>query len=202
MKHGKNGKKGLDTELMSTACANCNNETKNPKFCSRSCANVYNNSVYKKRVLKKKCKTCPRKIKSSRTYCDKCWEEHRRNTKYSPCKIHGIQKFSHDGKTFRCSKCHNEKTARHRRKVKSRLVDIFGGKCQCCGYSTTVWALTFHHVDESTKEFSIGSGDTRAWTKVLEEAKKCILVCFNCHQEIHAGIRDISGIAIGHSYVA
>lgn len=50
-------------------------------------------------------------------------------------------------------------------------------------------ALDFHHIDESTKEFELSQRDlTRNWEKIVAEAKKCLLVCANCHREIHAGI--------------
>lgn len=39
------------------------------------------------------------------------------------------------------------------------------------------------------KEFAIGTnGYTRSWNKVKNELDKCILVCSNCHREIHANI--------------
>lgn len=78
---------------------------------------------------------------------------------------------------------------KRRRTVRQKLVKYKGGECSLCGYSKCVDALDLHHVDPKTKEFGISSGGlTRAWSKVVAEADKCILVCANCHREIHAGI--------------
>lgn len=78
---------------------------------------------------------------------------------------------------------------KRRRKLKELAVASRGGKCQVCGYSRCISALDFHHVDETKKLFSLGTrGLTRSWTKIEEEIKKCILVCSNCHREIHAGL--------------
>jgi ribosomal protein L30E len=68
-----------------------------------------------------------------------------------------------------------------------------GGSCQCCGYNNCDNALELHHLDPSQKEF--GFGRLRASPKSLEvlkqELKKCVLVCSNCHREIHAGIKTV-----------
>jgi hypothetical protein len=47
-------------------------------------------------------------------------------------------------------------------------------------------SLLFHHLDPKQKDFQISkAGSTVSITKLREEAKKCILVCSNCHGEIH-----------------
>ena len=73
----------------------------------------------------------------------------------------------------------------YRHRIKERAVYIMGGKCQCCGYDRSMRALHFHHIDESTKKFAISGNITRNWADVVEELKKCVLVCANCHMEIH-----------------
>ena len=82
---------------------------------------------------------------------------------------------------------------RWRLNTKDRMVQAMGGKCQCCGYNKTHKALAFHHIDPTQKD--MGFGDTRAnpksWQKIITELRKCILVCHNCHSEIHDGIRDL-----------
>jgi len=57
-----------------------------------------------------------------------------------------------------------------------------------CGYDRCVINLHFHHVDPSTKSFLMSSSIGRAIAKFREEAKKCVLVCANCHGEIEAGL--------------
>jgi hypothetical protein len=76
-----------------------------------------------------------------------------------------------------------------RKTVKAKLVEYKGGQCSICGYRKCPDALDLHHLDASQKEFGLSAqGLTRAWSKVVTEADKCILVCANCHREIHAGI--------------
>ena len=77
------------------------------------------------------------------------------------------------------------------KRYKKLLVDYKGGKCQICGYDKCIQALDFHHIDPNIKSFSI-SGGTKSLDKLKQEVDKCILVCANCHREIHAGIIDIN----------
>lgn len=73
------------------------------------------------------------------------------------------------------------------------VIEYKGGKCVICGYKKCVWAFDLHHVDGSKKEFGLSvRGLTRSWDKVQKEINKCILVCANCHREIHAGIVQLS----------
>lgn len=83
------------------------------------------------------------------------------------------------------------KAWRHR--SKERMVSAMGGKCQCCGYDKCQQALAFHHIDPTVKEMAFGSlrANPKKWESVIEELKKCILVCHNCHSEIHAGVREL-----------
>lgn len=71
-----------------------------------------------------------------------------------------------------------------RRKVKAKLIEMAGGKCQKCGYDKCAGALEFHHLRD--KSFALSSNNLgKAWATVLAEFEKCILVCANCHREIH-----------------
>jgi len=78
-------------------------------------------------------------------------------------------------------------TRKYRRDIKQKLVDYKGGKCQICGYCKCIDALDFHHINPEEKDFSI-SGGTKSFEHVKSELDKCILVCSNCHREIHAGL--------------
>jgi 5-methylcytosine-specific restriction endonuclease McrA len=66
---------------------------------------------------------------------------------------------------------------------KRKLVEMFGGKCELCGYDKYLGALDFDHIDPSTKSFSIGGLLHASLEKCVEEAKKCRLLCANCHRE-------------------
>ena len=81
-----------------------------------------------------------------------------------------------------------EKEYTHLRKLK--CVKYKGGKCELCGYNRSARALCFHHKNPEEKDFTF-SNKVRSWEKVQRELDKCILVCANCHAEIHDGLIDI-----------
>ena len=59
-----------------------------------------------------------------------------------------------------------------------------GGKCIRCGYSKCLKALEFHHLDPFQKVFPLRN-DHFKLQEAVEESKKCILLCSNCHKELH-----------------
>lgn len=66
---------------------------------------------------------------------------------------------------------------------------MFGGKCKLCGYNKCHRALHFHHLDPDKKSFGISEkGSTHSWDKMVEESKKCVLLCSNCHAEVESGL--------------
>lgn len=65
-----------------------------------------------------------------------------------------------------------------------------GGKCQRCGYNTCLKALEFHHLDPTKKDFTI-SNDKFKLNEAVEETKKCIIICANCHRELHDNLWNI-----------
>ena len=82
--------------------------------------------------------------------------------------------------------------SKRRRRLKEMVVEYKGGKCIICGYKKYVGAFDLHHKDEKTKTFGLSTrGLTRSWGKIKAEADKCILVCANCHREIHGGITQL-----------
>jgi len=139
--------------------------------------------------IKKKCKDC-KKVK----LCD--W----------------LSSFTQTGKLeykARCRSCHNAysrkrskiesvKKARNKRrkkmliKRKQKVVDAFGGKCEICGYKKSLAALTFHHKNPDEKEFGIGILKDCSIERLNKELKKCQLLCFNCHMELHEKLNNNS----------
>lgn len=77
------------------------------------------------------------------------------------------------------------KTARHR--IKKSLVFAYGNKCYVCHKTFNTSIYEFHHLDPSKKSFPLGTGNTHARNIVIKEARKCILVCPNCHRLITLG---------------
>lgn len=80
-----------------------------------------------------------------------------------------------------------------RKRTKEKLVAYKGGKCQICGYSKCIEALEFHHVNPNSKSFTISS-KSKSFEVLKNEVDKCILVCSNCHKEIHSHLIDLSEI--------
>jgi 5-methylcytosine-specific restriction endonuclease McrA len=89
-------------------------------------------------------------------------------------------------------KCRREDVSAWRRRAKQRLVEEAGGKCKACGYDRYLGALQFHHLDPSTKSFSLSRrGCTRAFAELKAEAAKCVLLCANCHAEVENGVAEV-----------
>ena len=66
-----------------------------------------------------------------------------------------------------------------------KAVQLLGGKCEKCGYNRNLAALEFHHVEPAKKEFNWNKLRGMRWKDIVRELKKCILLCSNCHKELH-----------------
>ncbi len=103
-----------------------------------------------------------------------------------------------------CNNCHRMVEARRRKRIPANrdedLADVFARQdrqyawfqkikrqhsCVDCEESHPV-CLDFHHIDPTTKEFSIGQ-KCRTYSKerIIAEIKKCICLCSNCHRKLH-----------------
>jgi transposase len=109
------------------------------------------------------------------------------------CSRHGWTQFVvYKGGRSRCRRCGSEAVVRRRRRVKEILMQEAGGKCQLCGYDRFRGALEFHHLDPERKEFAISRrGITRGIAEVRAEARKCVLLCANCHAEVEGGVAEL-----------
>ena len=74
---------------------------------------------------------------------------------------------------------------------KHNLTLIFGKKCCLCGFNDFIEALEFHHVHPEQKEFALTSSVIKSLDKQLIEARKCVLLCANCHRGVHAGYLSV-----------
>jgi transposase-like protein len=110
------------------------------------------------------------------------------------CARHGWTSFVRSGRRghFRCGRCNSEAVVERRRRTKQLLVQEFGGACRLCGFDAYFGALQFHHVDPATKSFQLGGrGLTRALADLRREARKCVLLCANCHAMVEAGVATL-----------
>lgn len=69
----------------------------------------------------------------------------------------------------------------------AKIKQARGGKCSRCGYDTCLGALEFHHLDPTQKDFTISNANFKL-EEAIEESKKCVLLCANCHREYHCGL--------------
>lgn len=89
---------------------------------------------------------------------------------------------------YRCRPCSSEAVVLARKRKKTRLLREIGLACSRCGYDRSIWAMDFHHVDAATKEFAVSARMDWAYDKLLAEARKCVVLCKNCHSEFHNGL--------------
>jgi hypothetical protein len=145
-------------------------EARSKKFCDRSCAGSYNNKLFRKRHMTNHC-ACGTPVPSNRKYCSEICRK-------------AVLQLRPKAKT-------KANTSQHvvswRQRTKLRALKYKGGCCQICGYDKCARALSFHHLDASHKDFSIG-GKSKSWNTIQSELDKCVLLCANCHAEVHAGL--------------
>lgn len=85
-----------------------------------------------------------------------------------------------------CKICARARIVVRRRENRIKLLELFGDKCSICGYDKCLDALQFHHIDDSSKLFTISNKLAYNLEQLIPEAKKCILLCANCHIERHS----------------
>lgn len=164
-------------------------------------------------TIKCKCSVCGKEfdaLKSTAKYCSKACANEARRARIAEEKIHPKKRNENGmaekicllcGKAFSpktaaannrscCYECMPDGIQLKRGDFLTKIKKLRGGKCERCGYNTTQKALEFHHLDPSKKDFTISNACFKL-ENAINESKKCILLCANCHRELHAGIWDI-----------
>ena len=127
-----------------------------------------------------------------------------------------------NGTNILCKKCHNDQVREYRKrrrndpndsyredeKKRARVYYSAVGKknrddwlaayrtaCLKCG-DNRPWVLVWHHVYPYTKKMNISAGTPRKdkQAEIIEETKKCVNLCANCHREFH----HIYGVKMKH----
>ncbi len=140
----------------------------------------------------------------NRKYCLKCSPFGKHNTinflktnkdynvithkKCGKCKeLKKVEDFYVNSKKIQgyCKNCFNDSQKSKWTRRKIEMVKEKGGKCQVCGYNKNFAALVFHHKDPKIKEASWTRLKMMSHEKIKKELANCLLICHNCHNELH-----------------
>ncbi len=89
--------------------------------------------------------------------------------------------------------CETCRTTIRRYKIKKEMIEYKGGCCVKCGDKDLhINCYDFHHLDPNEKDFNLSALNSARFNKekVKSELDKCILVCSNCHRQIHAKVNE------------
>ena len=92
-----------------------------------------------------------------------------------------------------CKSCHSNKEM-ERYYQKQDFIDSKKTPCVKCG-EKRIRCVSFHHVDPTKKEFTIGKIRKSNLDKFVQEIDKCVCLCLNCHHEFHY-LNDTLGITL------
>jgi hypothetical protein len=142
----------------------------------------------------------------NRKFCLSCSPFGKHNTKdiTKECKVDGNKICNCCGSRFNTNqlrgyKCWNCLNKQAKLKNQDKLYELMGDKCCLCGYNRCRAAMDFHHMDREKKSHGLSQREmTYAWERIVEESKKCVLLCAVCHREYHSGI--ISQEAMNEAY--
>ena len=78
-----------------------------------------------------------------------------------------------------------------RQRIKIALVKGFDNKCFLCQNTFPQEVYDFHHINPEEKEFGIAAmGQSRSQAKIANEAKKCVMLCANCHRIVECSEKN------------
>lgn len=159
------------------SCIECQSPTKNPKFCSRSCAAKYNNRKFPKRSPEpqNKCSVCDKYTRSHKrtfngsTLCQQCY----RKTKVDLYQSMTLQESIDKSMEYAAKhKFQHVRAAAHRF---CKLHNITTKTCQKCGYDK--------HAELCHKK-SIASFDPSTPLSEINSTENIVFLCPNCHWEL------------------
>jgi len=92
-----------------------------------------------------------------------------------------------------CRSCEAKDSYERYEDLKQELVTFKGDKCALCEKQYHISIYSFHHTGKEHKDFNLADRRHSPMAEVLRELKKCILVCRNCHAEIHEYMKRQEG---------
>ena len=153
------------------------NDSPKRKYCSKQCREKDWKETHVERCTELSRNAWEKKKRENPIICRECGEpipiEQRAGGRIY-CKI--------------CSEVVNKRNIKKSKELASKEFSEYKESlgCQICGYNKFGCSLDYHHKDPSEKERRVTLGMWKGKTsKVKKELKKCILVCKNCHAELH-----------------
>lgn len=159
------------TKIPNTICAQCQTPIyRRPNHIRKAKKGVFCNKICygKSKQILKACVVCGKPILSKNSK-QTCSEECKKANYLRPGRRHSLGKQKIENKNYR------KTTTRSFRKFYFLRHEQ---KCQICGYDKHVEILNIHHIIERSK----GGND---------EDKNLIILCPNCHAEVHKGFQQI-----------
>jgi len=160
-----------DSHGENMKCLNCSNETKNPKFCSSSCAAKFNNRLFPKRERQRYfCKRCGTETAYRRSYCKDCDPTKRQD--FSDVTIAEIR-----------PRARYQASAWIR--TLARRIYFNSDKPRCCircGYSKHIEICHRRPIQDFPKETTIS---------VVNSLDNLVALCPNCHWEFDHGLLSL-----------
>jgi 5-methylcytosine-specific restriction endonuclease McrA len=148
-------------------CLNCTKETKNPKFCSRSCSAKINNKNRTRKQRKYKCRKCNNRVSYKRTTCITCTQVPATTLQEAMYLLH------HKSSAYALVRTRARAIMKNENKI-----------CKNCGYSKHV---------EVCHIIPISSFSPNTLLSVINSKNNLILLCPNCHWEFDRGFLTLSG---------
>lgn len=159
---------------MVNKCIVCNTEFEALKSTKKYCSNECMNQARRDRARYKKENPLENIKEKKCILCD---------TIFTPKTPAASQRLC-------CYDCMPDGVQLTREMFLQKIKEKYGGACKKCGYNKCLKALEFHHIDTSKKDFTI-SNDHFKLVDAMEESKKCIMLCANCHRELHDNLWEI-----------
>jgi hypothetical protein len=146
-----------------------------------------------KMIFLKNCKHCKEiyvthSREDKRNICDKCFPVQKAKKRKRTCKTCNKTFSFHNYGGKRINECSACFSKRIRLVRKDWCLEYMGQACCVCGYNRSRNSLQFHHLDPHKKDFKISSKPTVSYAILKKELNKCVLLCANCHGEVHAGM--------------
>ena len=160
--------------VQEIACINCEKQTNNPKFCSKSCSSTYNNRIRKRKRKSFTCSYCGSVFTKRRKFCDDCSSQLIKTNKgYLPVSQATKADFlTKDTQRYRRIRDHARKIA-----LAAGLLD----ECSICGYKKHV---------ECSHSFSIASFSNSTLISVINHVDNLDGLCRNHHWEFENDCLD------------